>query len=153
MCFGLTSEHSNQKDNWKWRCRYSEIIAVKYHCVKSVQIPSFFWSLFPCIRIEYRKIQTIKNSVFGHFLRSGRCTAQKVIFSVRFSLVKTTRTKLLFAINFSKFTKEIPNGKHLFCNNKYLCRLILSLYPMTFSIWRNEICNKFVMKKTSLFQK
>ena len=34
------------------------------HCVKSVQIRSFFWS-------ECRKIQTRKNSVFGHFLRSG----------------------------------------------------------------------------------
>ena len=34
------------------------------HCVKSIQIQSFFW-------FEYRKIQTRKNSVFGHFSRSG----------------------------------------------------------------------------------
>ena len=40
------------------------------HCVKSVQIRSFFWSVFSCIRTEYRKIRTGKNSVFGHFLRS-----------------------------------------------------------------------------------
>ena len=38
-----------------------------YHCVKSVQIPSFFWSVFPRIRTEYGKIRTRKNSVFGHF--------------------------------------------------------------------------------------
>ena len=64
-----------------------------YHCVKSVQIRSFFWSVFCCIqfsrirpeygkirsvspysvrcgKIEYMKIRTIKNSVFGHFSRS-----------------------------------------------------------------------------------
>ena len=49
------------------------------HCVKSVQIRSFFWSLFFRIRPEYKslriqpecgKIRTRKNSVFGHFSRS-----------------------------------------------------------------------------------
>ena len=40
------------------------------HCVKSVQIRSYFWSVFSCIRIEYRKIRTRNNSVFGHFSRS-----------------------------------------------------------------------------------
>ena len=34
-------------------------------CVKSVQIRSFFWSVFSCIR-------TRKNSVFGHILCSKR---------------------------------------------------------------------------------
>ena len=41
------------------------------HCVKSVQIWSFFWSVFSCIQGEYRKIRTRKNSVFGHFSRSA----------------------------------------------------------------------------------
>ena len=41
------------------------------HCVNSVQIQSYFWSVFSCIRIEYRKIRTRNNSVFGHFSRSG----------------------------------------------------------------------------------
>ena len=39
-----------------------------YHCVKSVQILSYFWSVFSCIRTEYGdllcKIQIRKNSVF-----------------------------------------------------------------------------------------
>ena len=30
------------------------------HCVKSVQIRSFFWSVLSCIRTEYRKIRTRK---------------------------------------------------------------------------------------------
>ena len=44
---------------------------VNEHCVKSVHIQSFFWSVFSCIRAEYRKIRTRKNSVFGHFSRSA----------------------------------------------------------------------------------
>ena len=51
------------------------------HCVKSVQIRSFFWSIFYRIRTEYGetlrislysfgKIRTRKYSVFGHFSRS-----------------------------------------------------------------------------------
>ena len=40
------------------------------HCVKSVQIWSYFWSVFFCIRTECRKIRTKNNSVFGHFSHS-----------------------------------------------------------------------------------
>ena len=40
------------------------------HCVKSVQIRSFFWSVFSCIWTEYKKLRTRKKSVFGHFSRS-----------------------------------------------------------------------------------
>ena len=38
------------------------------HCVKSVQIRSFLWSVFSLIWTEYVETQTRKNSVFGHFL-------------------------------------------------------------------------------------
>ena len=41
------------------------------HCVKSVQRRSYFWSVFSCIRTEYRKIRTRNNSVFGHFSQSA----------------------------------------------------------------------------------
>ena len=37
------------------------------HCVKSVQIRSFFWSVFFRTRAEYGKIRTRENSVLGHF--------------------------------------------------------------------------------------
>ena len=43
------------------------------HCVKSVQIRSFFWSVYGvslCIQSEYGKIRTRKKSVFGHFSHS-----------------------------------------------------------------------------------
>ena len=44
------------------------------HCVntESVQIRSFFWSLFSCIQSKYRKIRTKKNSLLRLFSRSVR---------------------------------------------------------------------------------
>ena len=51
------------------------------HCVKSVQIRSYFWSVFSCfwteygvnlrVQSEYRKIRTRNNSVFGHISGSN----------------------------------------------------------------------------------
>ena len=44
------------------------------HLVKSVQIRSYFWSVFYSVNLriqpEYREIRTRYNSVFGHFWRS-----------------------------------------------------------------------------------
>ena len=48
----------------------SPITTLPLHCVKSIQIQNFFWSIFSYIQSEYRKIRTRKNSVFGHFSRS-----------------------------------------------------------------------------------
>ena len=41
-----------------------------FHFVKSVQIRSFIWSIFPRIRTKYGKIRTRENSVFEHFSHS-----------------------------------------------------------------------------------
>ena len=59
---------------WKSVCIHVEISC---HCVKSVQIWSFFWSVYSRTRTEYvvspriqsecGKIRTRKISVFGHF--------------------------------------------------------------------------------------
>ena len=46
------------------------LYAANIHCVECVQIRSYFWSVFSCIRTEYRKTQTRNNSVFGNFSRS-----------------------------------------------------------------------------------
>ena len=48
--------------------------SVVTHCVKSVQMQSFFWSVFFCIQSEYRKIWTRENFVFGNFSRSVKFT-------------------------------------------------------------------------------
>ena len=55
----LTIAHTNTR-----------VLYIHLHSVKSVQIRSFFWSVFSCIQSEYRNIPTRKNSVFGHFSRS-----------------------------------------------------------------------------------
>ena len=49
-----------------------------HDCVKSVQIRSYFWSVFSCIRTEYRKIWTRNNSVFEHFSRNALLDAKNV---------------------------------------------------------------------------
>ena len=46
--------------------RFSDVLS-RCHCVKSVQIRIFFWSVFSCIQSEYRKIRTRKKSVFLTF--------------------------------------------------------------------------------------
>ena len=57
------------------------------HCVKSVQIRRFFWSIFPDVWTEYRKIRPRKNSVFGHFSRYVWCPLKGHIFSGPISLI------------------------------------------------------------------
>ena len=42
------------------------------HCLKKVQIRSYFWSVLSFIRTEYSKTRTRNNSVFAHF--SGSIT-------------------------------------------------------------------------------
>ena len=51
--------------HWIW----NNLILIYYIKITawSVQIRSYFWSVFSYIRIEYRKIRTRNNSVFGHF--------------------------------------------------------------------------------------
>ena len=49
--------------------------------MKIVQIRSFSWSAFSCIRPEYGKRRTRKRTVFGHFSRSGhgpKCTSEYI---------------------------------------------------------------------------
>ena len=43
---------------------------LKRHSVKSVEMGSFFWSVFSRIQSEYGKIRTRKNSEFRHFSHS-----------------------------------------------------------------------------------
>ena len=62
-----------------------------FHCVKSVQIRSYSWSVFSCIRTEYgglplnlriqskyRKIWTRNSSLFGRFSSSVHVTKNKI---------------------------------------------------------------------------
>ena len=69
--FNWTLEMSNQRNDRFARSSGNLNSSLRNkHCVKSVQIRCFFWSVFPCIRTEHGKMQTRKNSVFGQFLGS-----------------------------------------------------------------------------------
>ena len=92
------------------------------HCVKSVQIRSFFWSVFSCTRTkhgdqsEYRKIRTRKNSKFGHFSRieSAICLAYQANLLCKinflFSLVRLFHNAILHKI----LQLEFLNFKFIF---------------------------------------
>ena len=55
--------------------RFWPLLQITSQCVKSVQIRSYFWSVFSCIwTTEYRKIRTRKNSAFEYFSRSNGIT-------------------------------------------------------------------------------
>ena len=68
-------------------------------CVKSVQIWSFFWSVFSHIRTEYEKIRNRKNSVFGHFSHSadsppsGSIQIRKRVCNIIYSFTKVNKSK------------------------------------------------------------
>ena len=47
---------------------------LKRHSVKSVEMGSFFWSVFSRIQSEYGKIRTRKNSEFRHFTQWDHST-------------------------------------------------------------------------------
>ena len=72
-------------------CHLKSLSQFLMHCMKIVQIRSFFWSVFSCIYSEYRKTRTRKNPVFGHFtqLREFRVRASyfstSVIFVCKFT--------------------------------------------------------------------
>ena len=53
-------------------CGTPQMIFSVLHCVKSVQMRSYFWSVYVNLRIqsEHRKIRPRNNSVDGHFSRS-----------------------------------------------------------------------------------
>ena len=59
------------------RCPLLLIKLETVHCVKSVQIRSYLWSIFSCIHSKYRKIRTRKSSIFGDFSRSRLLRSSK----------------------------------------------------------------------------
>ena len=86
MCLSYIYNSMHQYQIWNfWFMRDCPTGIKKNHCVKSVQIGSFFWFVFSHIRTEYGEIRSIspysvemrentdqKKTVFGHFSSSKR---------------------------------------------------------------------------------
>ena len=64
-------------------------IFINSHCLKSVQIGSFFSFVFSYIRTEYRKMKTSKNSVSAHFWCSVVVTVLKLNFAKQKTDIQT----------------------------------------------------------------
>ena len=62
----------------KKTAKLNEYYKIRLHCVKSVQIRTFFWFLFFYIQFEYRKRRTRKNYVFRHFSYSAPASTEFV---------------------------------------------------------------------------
>ena len=70
------------------------------HCMKSVQIQSYFWS-------EYKKIRTRNNSVFGHFSRSESFMFQKFISKWQNDEFTNSNQDPMFSNDFSGILRNI----------------------------------------------
>ena len=68
---------------------------------------NFFWSVFFCIQSKYRKIQTRKNSAFGHFSPSGFWQSLVVGLVVYFSIDWVTLSVQRFLDQLIRFSAEI----------------------------------------------
>ena len=78
------------------------------HCSKSVQIRSFFRSVFFCVWHECRKIPTRKNSVFGNFLSSERVSLVAGITKSNFANLKPDShlpKKMFYLLQWKLFSK------------------------------------------------
>ena len=109
----------------------------KKNCVKSVQILSYFCSVFSCIQSKYRKIWTRNNSVFGHFSHSMSHThkspetgikswicALKSTLVIEFS--QEAELKPCIESNTELKTKAKTNSEKGFFTKKALVKLLTS---------------------------
>ena len=85
-----------------------------YHCVKSDQIRSFFWS-------EYMKIRTRKNSVFGHFSRS---VFVRVFRNFKKSWLNKLLLILIIKISWLEFSWQARYSKDL----KIMAPILLNVF-------------------------
>ena len=114
----------------------------RMHCVKNVQIRSFFWSVFSRIRTEYGvslriqsecgKTRTRKNSVFGHFSRSDG-----VIHSMHEELGKHKSLRNKIVVKEDDESRPFPNLS------------LLQMFLLRFNSWK-FLKNLFVYKKSNL---
>ena len=74
---------SSQECPWRVLPFHSVRLDNKFHCVKSVQIRFFFWSIFLRFWTEYGKIRTRKSFVFGHFSCSVYQHLRKPCFCIK----------------------------------------------------------------------
>ena len=137
--------------------------------MKSVQIRSFFRSVFSCIRTEYRKIRTRKNSVFGHFSCSDRSEIliktfwQFTVLDCRFNLPQIKQNLISSIKKLNELPYELPKPKDIKVIKKNLRNITKSqnqvgiqpsphhpLYKLIFGISSQKITKKQVKQLSDL---
>ena len=144
------------------------------HCVKCVQIQSFFWSVFSSIPTEYGKILHIspysvrmrenteqKNSVFGYFSRSEKCEIMKGIWLLftrwkTFHCVKSVQIRSVFGSVLSCIQSEyrkIGTRKtpYLDTFHAVFVLLIKLLLTICFNFFIVNLISLFTTKETHFF--
>ena len=100
--------------------KHGNSVYLSIHCLKSVQIRSYFWSVFSCIRTEYRKRRTRNKSVFGQFSHSDHQTFGRFLllfyacFLSHFFLTCTVRKQALNVLHLNKYAWKF------FCARNFL---------------------------------
>ena len=109
-----------------------------YHCVKSVQIQSFFWFVFSCIPTEYGEI---RSKVFGHFSRSEFVFKSCFFKDIKPNFIGTTRVKLAKKYKLRKRKIKI-SMIYIYFNFFFLQQNELSIFKFIFcDECSTELCN------------
>ena len=146
---GLACQAALKRHMWNWI--FSEIW-ICIHWMKSIQIRSFFWSVFSRIQSEYRKIRTRKNSVFGHFSHSDLLIEEGIcggVAIINHHTVLSTHFHILNKKNtITRYVKIIVSG----IQQKRLEQRIL----IKETVWCNcrncNLCKPFLTWKTHIWK-
>ena len=84
------------------------------HCVKSVQIQSFFWSVFSCMRTELGDLRN--KYVFSR--NNGKCGPEKTPYLNAFHPVKVNVVTLLNMSNITWYFNTSLPGSRRFCQTR-----------------------------------
>ena len=94
-------------------CKHENIGTKKF----AFALWSFFWSVFSCIQSEYRKIRTIKSSVFGHFSYS-KFDNLKLIIQGKIDILVITETKTDSTFPLNQFAIQGYSKPYRFDRNR-----------------------------------
>ena len=91
------------------RAQFQVLSAEFCETLKRNTVRSYFWSVFFCIRTEYRKIRTRNSTVFGHFSRNEIIHQINLLYATRLSILPENIRK-----PFSGYTETAQKEKMLF---------------------------------------
>ena len=86
------------------------------HCVKSVQMRGFFWSIFPCIGTEYGDLRS-KSPCSVRM--QGNTDQKKIRFGTLFTQCEENYRITFYTFNRSVFASKLPGRLRSYRNSIY----------------------------------